>query len=275
MCLVIAVSLTRPKATRWRRRWRCLCQWLGRHGRARRLRTLRRGHLGIRERANATAGDARGPHLPASARARNRAGPAGGEALRRRARRHAGSLCADRSMHDLEMAVDRLGARYPRPGVTAMTARAMADRFGARCRGAEPARVPLIYEGFVEFEAEFSVILVRGQDGEIRFWDPTRNAHERDPCHLHPARGRDDRGAGGRGPQPCPTGCRCAEICRSADARILRHARRTGVQRDGAARAIRGIGASKARSRASSRTTFARSPVCRWETLAASRVRSP
>ena len=35
-----------------------------------------------------------------------------------------------------------------------------------------------IYEGFVEFEAEFSVILVRGQDGEIRFWESTRNIHE-------------------------------------------------------------------------------------------------
>ena len=33
-------------------------------------------------------------------------------------------------------------------------------------------------EGFVTFEAEFSVILVRGQDGEIRFWDSTRNEHE-------------------------------------------------------------------------------------------------
>ena len=36
----------------------------------------------------------------------------------------------------------------------------------------------MIYEAFVEFEAEFSVILVRGQDGEIRFWDSTRNSHE-------------------------------------------------------------------------------------------------
>ncbi len=36
---------------------------------------------------------------------------------------------------------------------------------------------PAIYEGFVSFEAEFSVILVRGQDGEIRFWDSSRNIH--------------------------------------------------------------------------------------------------
>jgi len=36
---------------------------------------------------------------------------------------------------------------------------------------------PLIYEGFVEFEAEFSVILCRGQDGDVRFFDSARNAH--------------------------------------------------------------------------------------------------
>ncbi|MEO1968953.1 MAG: 5-(carboxyamino)imidazole ribonucleotide synthase [Sphingomonadaceae bacterium] len=41
-----------------------------------------------------------------------------------------------------------------------------------------PLAQPAIYEGFVTFEAEFSVILVRGQDGEIRFWDSTRNEHE-------------------------------------------------------------------------------------------------
>mgnify|MGYP002776993414 CR=1 FL=1 len=37
---------------------------------------------------------------------------------------------------------------------------------------------PLIYEGLVRFEAEFSVILVRGGDGEVRFWDSPRNSHE-------------------------------------------------------------------------------------------------
>ncbi|QNE05522.1 5-(carboxyamino)imidazole ribonucleotide synthase [Croceicoccus marinus] len=35
----------------------------------------------------------------------------------------------------------------------------------------------LIYEGFVDFTAEFSVILVRGLDGEIRFWDSAQNDH--------------------------------------------------------------------------------------------------
>lgn len=35
-----------------------------------------------------------------------------------------------------------------------------------------------ILEGFVAFEHEFSVILVRGLDGEIRYWDSTVNVHE-------------------------------------------------------------------------------------------------
>ncbi|MDE2303469.1 MAG: 5-(carboxyamino)imidazole ribonucleotide synthase [Sphingomonadales bacterium] len=40
-----------------------------------------------------------------------------------------------------------------------------------------PAR-PLIYEGFVDFLAEFSVILCRGDDGDIRFWESPQNLHE-------------------------------------------------------------------------------------------------
>ena len=37
---------------------------------------------------------------------------------------------------------------------------------------------PLIYEGFVTFAAEFSVILCRSVDGAIRFFDSARNVHE-------------------------------------------------------------------------------------------------
>jgi len=36
---------------------------------------------------------------------------------------------------------------------------------------------PLIYEAFVKFAAEFSVILVRGADGDLRFWDSAENVH--------------------------------------------------------------------------------------------------
>jgi 5-(carboxyamino)imidazole ribonucleotide synthase len=36
----------------------------------------------------------------------------------------------------------------------------------------------LVYEGFVDFAAEFSVILVRGADGDVRFWDSAENVHK-------------------------------------------------------------------------------------------------
>lgn len=36
----------------------------------------------------------------------------------------------------------------------------------------------LVYEGFVNFEAEFSVILARGRDGSVVFWDSAQNTHE-------------------------------------------------------------------------------------------------
>ena len=38
--------------------------------------------------------------------------------------------------------------------------------------------VACIYEGFVTYETEFSVILVRGKDGGVKFWDSTANLHE-------------------------------------------------------------------------------------------------
>ncbi|MEP2102601.1 MAG: 5-(carboxyamino)imidazole ribonucleotide synthase [Parasphingorhabdus sp.] len=37
---------------------------------------------------------------------------------------------------------------------------------------------PCVAEGFVTFTHEFSVILVRGQDGEVRYWDTPHNVHE-------------------------------------------------------------------------------------------------
>ncbi|WP_156839677.1 5-(carboxyamino)imidazole ribonucleotide synthase [Novosphingobium aquimarinum] len=38
--------------------------------------------------------------------------------------------------------------------------------------------VPMVYEGFVDFFAEFSVILARGTDGSLAFYDSARNRHE-------------------------------------------------------------------------------------------------
>ena len=84
------------------------------------------------------------------------------------------------SRTDLEAAADRLGA----PGILKTRRdgydgkgqwRIMSGRDAA---GLKMPDVAAINEGFVEFGAEFSVILVRGQNGEIRFWDSARNTHE-------------------------------------------------------------------------------------------------
>ncbi|MGN6356146.1 MAG: 5-(carboxyamino)imidazole ribonucleotide synthase [Novosphingobium sp.] len=48
----------------------------------------------------------------------------------------------------------------------------------ADAEGLDLPDTPLIYEGFVTFTGEFSVILVRGADGEIRFWDSAENVHQ-------------------------------------------------------------------------------------------------
>jgi 5-(carboxyamino)imidazole ribonucleotide synthase len=48
-----------------------------------------------------------------------------------------------------------------------------ADAAWAAVRGA-----PSVLEGFVRFDAEFSILLCRGADGEMAFWDAPRNVHK-------------------------------------------------------------------------------------------------
>lgn len=83
------------------------------------------------------------------------------------------------SQDDLRAAIERIGT----PGIL-KTRRDGYDGKGqwriANAREAEGVgRIgnPLIYEGFVDFAVEFSVILVRGRDGEVRFWDSAENDH--------------------------------------------------------------------------------------------------
>lgn len=85
------------------------------------------------------------------------------------------------SLADLTGALARIGA----PSIL------KTNRFGYDGKGqvrigegADPAaiwdavgQVPSILEGFVTFDQEFSVILVRGADGDIRFWDSPANVH--------------------------------------------------------------------------------------------------
>jgi 5-(carboxyamino)imidazole ribonucleotide synthase len=84
------------------------------------------------------------------------------------------------SAADLAAAIDRIGT----PGIL-KTCRDGYDGKGqwrvTTARDAEAIRLPhdpCIYEGLVRFAGEFSVILVRGQDGEVRFWDSAENRHE-------------------------------------------------------------------------------------------------
>jgi 5-(carboxyamino)imidazole ribonucleotide synthase len=81
---------------------------------------------------------------------------------------------------DLVRAAERIGA----PGIL-KTRREGYDGKGQwrldSAREAEALRLPgsdLVYEGFVHFSAEFSVILVRSGEGEVRFWDSPQNEHE-------------------------------------------------------------------------------------------------
>ena len=81
---------------------------------------------------------------------------------------------------DLARALDSVGT----PGIL-KTARDGYDGKGqwriGSVHDASGVRFPgrtCIYEGLVGFETEFSVILVRSGDGEIRFWDSTANHHE-------------------------------------------------------------------------------------------------
>jgi 5-(carboxyamino)imidazole ribonucleotide synthase len=84
------------------------------------------------------------------------------------------------SAGDLAAAIARIGT----PGIL-KTRRDGYDGKGqwrimspADAEAMELPGVPLVYEGFVQFEAEFSVILVRGADGDVRFWDSAQNAHK-------------------------------------------------------------------------------------------------
>lgn len=84
------------------------------------------------------------------------------------------------SEEDLARALDAIGT----PGIL-KTVREGYDgkgqwRIGSRLEAAalHLPGVPCVYEGFVTYETEFSVILVRAASGEVRFWDSPANLHE-------------------------------------------------------------------------------------------------
>jgi 5-(carboxyamino)imidazole ribonucleotide synthase len=83
------------------------------------------------------------------------------------------------SRDDLVNAIDRIGA----PGILKTRRQGYDGKGQWRIQSGHDADsvqlsgTPAVYEGFVDFAAEFSVILVRGQDGDVRFWESARNEH--------------------------------------------------------------------------------------------------
>lgn len=91
-------------------------------------------------------------------------------------------FAAVRDRAALDAALDQIGA----PAILKTVRMGYDGKGQARLASAEDAdaawnaigRRAAILEGFVTFAHEFSVILVRGLDGEVRFWDSSVNVHE-------------------------------------------------------------------------------------------------
>ena len=120
--------------------------------------------------------------------------------------------------------------RSSRPAATAMTARA---RRGSRRRPRREAWVAIgrrardRSKAWSRFDAEFSVLLCRGADGDIALWDSAAQRARR--RHPRAARScpRGDVHRRRRSPRPralARQGGRRAGLCRRADAGIFRHA---------------------------------------------------
>jgi 5-(carboxyamino)imidazole ribonucleotide synthase len=81
---------------------------------------------------------------------------------------------------DLAAAIERIGA----PGILKTRREGYDGKGQWRIAGPGDAAAlelpatPMVYEGLVRFEAEFSVLLCRGADGDIRFWDTPENVHQ-------------------------------------------------------------------------------------------------
>ena len=81
---------------------------------------------------------------------------------------------------DLHAAAHRIGTpgilKTRRDGYDGKGQWRIAD--AAQANALELPDKPLIYEALVAFDAEFSVILARGADGDIRFWETPENVHQ-------------------------------------------------------------------------------------------------
>lgn len=81
---------------------------------------------------------------------------------------------------DLERALDTIGSpailKTRRDGYDGKGQwRIMSDH---EAEGIRLGDQPLVFEGFIDFSHEFSVILCRAQDGSVVFWDSAENVHK-------------------------------------------------------------------------------------------------
>ena len=126
---------------------------------------------------------------------------------------------------------------------------------------AELGSVPCILEGFVPFTGEVSLVAVRARDGETRFYPLVHNTHENGILRLsiastdHPLQGLAEDYVG-----------RVRELDYVGVLAFEFFEVDGGLKANGSPRACTtpATGPSKAPSAASSRTTCAPSPACRW-----------
>ena len=85
------------------------------------------------------------------------------------------------SLEDLEAALIQIGTssilKTNRFGYDGKGQVRLGDGADAAAAWDAIGHAPSILEGFVRFDEEFSVILARGLDGDIRFWDSPANVH--------------------------------------------------------------------------------------------------
>lgn len=85
------------------------------------------------------------------------------------------------SLADLQTALRQIGTpsilKTNRFGYDGKGQVRLRDASEAQAAWNAVGQTPSILEGFVSFDEEFSVILVRGADGDIRFWDSPSNVH--------------------------------------------------------------------------------------------------
>ena len=130
---------------------------------------------------------------------------------------------------------------------------------------------PAVIERLVTFEREISVIVVRGQDGEMKFYDPVENVHQngilaisRVPARIHDDCAEEARGSPARSPGRSAMSACSASRCFSVGATVLgTKFLACSSTRSRHESIIPATGPSTPASSASSRTTFAPLPAGR------------